>query len=134
MEAFLTTSKSRLQHRLQVVLARATAAVIVVVGLTLVAAIFSAITFYSLHTEQGNHTAGSLDLGEQEVCQLVSHSFGLYVPREHIILTNCSSTETYKICYVNNVQNCIHLAYDGPINVYRELNGLLLALQRLHHP
>jgi hypothetical protein len=104
------------------------------VGLTLVAAIFSVVNFYFLHAEHGNHTAGSPDLSSQEVCQLVSHSFGLYVPREHILLRNCSSTEKYQICYTNNVQNCIHLAYDGPVNVYRELNGLLLALQRLHRP
>jgi hypothetical protein len=129
MDAFLTTSA---KSRLQTALVRATASVIVIVGLTLVAAIFSAITFYSLHAERGNYTAVSLDLSQ--VCQLVSHSFGLYVPREHLILMNCSSAEAYKICYANNVQNCIQLMYDGPVNVYRELNGLLLALQRLHHP
>lgn len=128
MDVFLTPAfRTRLQHLRNY----GVAAVIVIAVLTFLAAIFSAVNFYSLHTP---NTPQQPWRGTYHPCKLVSSSFGHYLPRENTILLNCTIDNVYNICYVQDVHQCFPVMYNSSAYIYREIIGLLFSLKNLHHP
>jgi hypothetical protein len=117
---------------------RATAIVVLLVGLTLFTSIVASVIFYELHRESHQDNKISDNLSDIELCKLVPDSFGYYVHRNAVTLFNCSiggdTLRYYKICPSSNINACFVFDITSPLQYYRELSGLIAGLRHLHFP